>query len=356
MRTVSFLSILNSVGLRSGMDPTDSGTWTAAIQARITEFIQSWTEKCWEHDFWPELTVLEQRAYRNAWLSTQAYVASAAGAPVEVWFAPAQSYAQALQASTNVAPFVQVNGQWVPNQPHWELSSGSYSAVPWASGANYTSGTPGVPGTVVTSPIDDNSYECITTHTSGGAFDPSKFTILTTFERYVSLDQAGQTPIGEVQQVSRSNPRTSPRFPGVLDFRVNNHGILPAPLAGVQVWMLFRLRPPVFSSTPYAGGTSFDAGDVVLDPESGNCFLSLVNANEGNEPATSPAEWQVQNIPFVFAEAIKLGALAEFLRSDGQNEKADDEEERADGKLSEAHDEVFASQGQFERANAQVYC
>jgi hypothetical protein len=357
MRTVTFASIMNAVAYRAGLDPTDNTAWTPAIQAEVAEFILTRTKKCWEFDFWPEWTVLEARAYRNAYDPSVNYLASTDTTPTEVWFPAAMMYAQCLQPNgpgTAVqAPFVQVAGVWVANSPFWELSLTSYNGAPWAPDTAYTGGAPGAIGGIVLSPLDDNFYECIVTHVSGANFDPTKFALLTPFEKYVSLDQVGQTPIGEVQQISRSNPRTNPRFPGPLTFVINNHGILPAPLAGPRIWVSFRLRPPVFTTTAYAGGTTYGLNAVIFDGT--DCYLSLAGANTGNTPSTSPTWWAIQAIPYVIAEAIKLGAYSDLLRASGQNEKADDEEEKSDAKLGEAVDVVFASEAQYDRAQAQVY-
>lgn len=353
IRTVSFQSVLYGAIRRTGADPAELDDNSTA---NACEFLQSWTKKAWEWEFWPELTPLEFRAYRDAWAIGTAYVASIVGAPTEIWYPPAQSYAQCLTANTGHAPFVQLNGVWVPNTPYWELSTENYSAVPWVTGANYVAGVPGTPASIVVSPIDNNNYECIVPHTSGANFDPTKFTILTTFEKYVALDQNGMTPIGEVSQISRCNPRTNPRFPGVITFVIDNRGILPAPASGVQVWVLFRMRPPKFTTEAYAGGDTYGAGDVVYQPSTtGECYVSLINANTGNTPEANPAKWELQPMPEILAEAVKLGTYSELLRSDGQNDKADDEEEKAGEKLTLASDTTLLQQGQVERAGAQVY-
>lgn len=353
IRTVSFQSVLYGGIRRTGADPT---ALDSVSLANACEFLQSWTKKAWLWEFWPELCPIELRAYRDAWDAEEAYAAGVVGAPIEVWYPPAQLYAQCLTANTNNTPFVQLNGIWVPNTPFWELSTENYSAVPWATGADYVAGVPGTPASIVTSPIDNNKYECVVTHVAGANFDPTKFAILTTFEKYVALDQNGKTPIGEVAQISRSNPRTNPRFPGIIDFLLDNRGILPAPLSGVQVWVLFRMRPPQFTTEAYDNEATYDAGDVVYQPETtGECYMSLVDDNTGNTPEDSPTDWERQPMPEIFEEAVKFGVFAELLRSDGQNDKADDNEESAKAKLSEASDIALPQQAQFERAGARVY-
>jgi hypothetical protein len=362
MRTVSFQTVMNSVAYRAGLDPTNASVWTAAVQAQVAEFIESWVRKGWEYDFWPEWTNLEQRQYRDPWSSTTAYAASVLNAPVEVWYAPAEAYAQALQANTNTPPFVNIGGTWFPNWPYWEASTSAYSGNVWLPSTVYTQGSAGVQGTIVTNPEDNNFYECIVTHTSGANFDPTKFTILTPFISYVSLDQEGMTPIGEVQQVTRSNPTANPRFPGPLTFQIrqippNNDeaGVFPAPNAGAQVWIQFRQRPSQFTSIDWVSNEVYEDGDVALDSSAGNCYICIAASSSNQRPSTSPSEWTIQPLPYVIAESVKLGALSDLFRMQAQEEKADTMEQKADAKLYEAVDVTFGSQAQYDRASAQVY-
>ena len=366
MRTVTFQSVLYGAARRAGLDPT---SWSAGTAANALEFLNNWLKKGWEWEFWPEWTPLEQRAYRDAYDPTKAYAAPTATIPTEVWFPAAQRYYQALQATTGNAPALQdpTTGEWIANAPFWADSSAGFAygvpygqVVPspyfgsdWMPATLYTAGA----AEVHRNPGDNRFYQCIVTHTSGGTFDPTKWGILTIFERYVSLDQTGQTPIGEVRQVTKNNPRTSPRFPGPLDFKIDNHGILPAPMAGVQVYVEFRLRPPVFTLTAYAGGTTYAQGVTVYQPTTtGECYLSLVGANIGNTPETSPAQWQKIDFPQLLEEFVKRGVYADLLRADGQRNDADKAEAEAFEKLSNASDVALASQAQYDRAAAQVYC
>lgn len=352
MRTVTFKSVLEAVARRAGVDPA---LWDDVTQANVAEFINSWAKKAWEWDFWPEWSPIEQRAYRDAYVSTTAYPAPTATAAVEVWSPAAQQYAQALQVSTGQTPFIDSNGSWLANAPYWALSNVTYSGSDWAPGTAYSAGGGVVAGTVVRNPLDNRWYQTITDHTSGSTFDPTKFGILTTFERYVSLDQANQTPIGEVSQVSKCNPRTSPRYPGVVSFLINNKGILPAPNVGPQVWISFRLRPPVFTTIVYDNTKTYASGDPVYQPgTTGECYVSLTAANTGNVPETNAAKWQKQDMPAVIEEYVKWAAYSDLLRSDGQSNKADGALETAQEKLTEETDVVFSSQAQFTRATVQI--
>jgi hypothetical protein len=260
MRTVTFKSVLEFVARRAGLDPT---TWGANTANDVVTFINNWTKTAWEWEFWPELTPCEQRAYRDAYDPTKAYPAPTFTVPQEVWFPAAQRYYQTLQATTNNPPAIQdpTSGLWIANAPFWADSVAGFAygtpfgqMVPsplfgndWQPNTVYVAG----PNEVHRNPGDNRFYQCIVSHTSGSSFNPADWGLLTVFERYISLDQTGQTPIGEVHQVTRNNPRTSPRYPGPLTFLVNNRGILPAPVAGAQVWVEFRLRPNEFTWEEY---------------------------------------------------------------------------------------------------------
>lgn len=362
MRTVKFKNVLEAIARKSGVDPDN---WSADNRANAVEFINSWVIKGWEWEFWPELTPLEQRAYRDAYDPAKAYPAPTATVPQEVWFPAAQRYYQALQSTTAHDPATLVNGQWIANAPYWADSVMGYSygvpfgeVVPapyygsdWQPNTAYTAG----PNEVHRNPGDDRFYQCILSHTSGATFDQTKWGILTVFERYVALDQTGQTPIGEVRGVSRNNPRTSPRFPGVLTFVIDDRGILPAPTAGAQVWVEFRLRPSQFTDDAYDAGTEYGKGDLVYQEETtGECYQSLIDDNTGNTPESNPTEWKKVDFPEILQEYAKFGAFSDYLRADGQDKKADRAAATADEKLTQASDVALASQAQYDRATAQV--
>jgi len=352
MRTVTFKSVLEGVAKLKGVDPatmnaTDKLVWTEFINQRVAEG--------WEHEFWPEATVLEQRLFRDTYSAENTYAAPTAAGASEVYFPATDQYFQALQATTGNDPAVLVAGLYQVDYAHWALSMDSYSGAPWAANTQYVGGVVGTPGTIVQNPADGRFYMCLSTHLSGPAFDPTKFAILTPFERYISLDQTGQTPIGTVHQLTRTNPRTNPRFPGPLTFLVNNKGILPAPLCGTKVWVEFRLRCPVFDSTVWSSTEANTPGQIRYRPDTtGECYLALL-AGTNLVPESSPAYWQKIDMPAVLERFIKRAAYADSLREDGQTDKAMAEEQNAYAQLYRASDVALASQGQYERAAAQVY-
>lgn len=125
--------------------------------------------------------------------------------------------------------------------------------------------------------------------------------------RNISLDQAGETAIGEVLEIYGSDPRISPgarRY----GFSLIEDGVLVYGSAAA-VWVEFTTRPPAFVST------SLDAS----------------------------------TFPYVLAEAVKLLAAADAQREDGQFEKGAALESAGMAKLDEELDKIELKQGQQHR-------
>lgn len=64
MRTDTFKSILHGAVHQDELDPT-SADLTPRLAAKITSFLETRLREGWEWDFWPEITPVERRAYRN---------------------------------------------------------------------------------------------------------------------------------------------------------------------------------------------------------------------------------------------------------------------------------------------------
>lgn len=364
MRTVTFKSVFEGAARKAGLNPT---TLSSSNQQDILSFINEWVKKGVEWEFWPELTPCELRAYRDPYNSATNYPAPTATVPQEVWFPAAERYYQALQATVNHPPATQVAGIWTANAPYWADSAtgcgygvpygqvlpAPYFASDWLPNTAYVAGA----ATVVRNPEDDRYYQCITSYAGSVTFDYAKFGILTVFERYVSLDQLNKTPIGEVRGVTRNNPRTNPRYPGPLTFIINNRGILPAPLAGGQVWVEFRIRPPAFTLDLYVNANAQVVGALVYRPDTtGECYkcIQAQGAAAGKTPETYPDYWQKIDLPYVVAEYTKFGTYADILRSDGKTVEAGRAEGKAFEELTRESDTALASQAQYDRATVQV--
>jgi len=185
--------------------------------------------------------------------------------------------------------------------------------------------------------------------------DTDKWTALTSFARYVSLDQNGLTPIGEVDYICRNDPTINPSRPGVVPFDITYLGIVPSPRAGARIYVHFRLRPPEFTTTAWDADTSYANDDVIYRPTTtGECYKAIA-ANSNQVPENNTASWVKVDFPYILARFVKHAAYADVLRGDDQTDKALAEDRRAETFLMQAHDVAFASQGQFPAATVSTY-
>lgn len=123
----------------------------------------------------------------------------------------------------------------------------------------------------------------------------------------ISLEQAGETLIGEILGVYRVDPRV---YRGALqyEFSLIEDGILvPGQLA--QPWIEFTMRAPVVTAEALDG----------------------------------------QTFPYVIAEVVKLLAAADAYREDGQFEKGAALESQGMSRLDEELDKIELLQGQQRR-------
>lgn len=162
----------------------------------------------------------------------------------------------------------------------------------------------------------------------------------------ISLTQSGQTEIGQVSGIFWEDPREDSREREV-EFELNEGGILITDRDWLDngsrtVWVQFKSVPPVFSSSDYASGTTYAAGDVVFYGT--ECYVAKASTT-GNLP-TNTTYWVKQDLPYFLAEFVKVQAYAETLSEDGQVDKASYNFTRAEGLLIVAMDNAWLRQGQ----------
>jgi hypothetical protein len=182
------------------------------------------------------------------------------------------------------------------------------------------------------------------------------WTAATEYDRVIGLDQTGETPIGTVFSVSQRNPDTS-SSPFFLSFTMTGAGIQLDSLAPTSVYVKFRKRAPVFTDVEWdEAETGYVAGSLVQGSD-GECYKGLQAVPVGTDPAdgAAPLYWEKVDFPAIFAEVVKLGARADGLREDGQDDKADAQEEKAFGELVRVMDVEVGQQDQVPRARMAGY-
>lgn len=174
-------------------------------------------------------------------------------------------------------------------------------------------------------------------------------------DRYVSLDQTGETAIGTVKAASTRNPRVS-RYPGFLYFSLSENGLQFTDLAPAEVFIEFRKRVPTFTRTAYVAGTTYAADALVYYATTGEAYKSLQGTNLGKTPGSNPTWWEKIDFPKLLQNAVVWRAYATMLRENGQKEKsARVISEEFDTELARLTRTVFRKQGQYVTARVTTY-
>lgn len=168
----------------------------------------------------------------------------------------------------------------------------------------------------------DKYYLALQDGFSGHAIDDGAFweEITEDFDPYVELVQAGLSPIGEALSVHDDNPATEPAAQS-LGFHLTGSRLQLETAAPNRVWVRFRLPPPRFTTTPWAGGTPYHSGDLVFLPP--HVYLALEEAlGSGQGPTGDETRWRVQELPELLEDSVRTAAAGRWLRSEQQWEKA----------------------------------
>lgn len=109
------------------------------------------------------------------------------------------------------------------------------------------------------------------------------------------------------------------------------------------VYLNYRPRSPDFSAAAWDQTVIYTSGESILFTDSTgtqNFFECIVptTAAQGNSPDVQPSYWEIIPIPEIFFKYIVYGSYADWLRQDGQTDKADNADETAEGQLASEFD------------------
>lgn len=309
MVTVNFSELLQLAASEAGLDSTNLGT---------TQFAQfrSWIAKRlrpgYEWGLWTDLLRWEKRYFRALYASATTYQYG-----TEVYFPQTQAYYHAVRTGGFSAQ-APANSLDVLNAAYWAIAQPSYTAV------NYSSTTVYAIGDQVYYPINDTFYQALTAST--GTLPTAGVTawgILIPFNRFIDWDQAGHTAIGTVLRVRTADERYSKDAQPVNWFPSAD---------GVQVidsypWvhLRFRVRAPLLKGDAYDDTVIYPADSQVYfiaATTPGNFYDCVTTTAAGESPADTAAKWSIVDIPDFLMLYLSSAAVADFLRSDGQNTKA----------------------------------
>lgn len=300
--------------------------------------------EAWESEWWPDLVRIESRTYRAAWGAATAYTTG-----TEVYDTLSNAYFQALRASTGQAPSSSSGGGSIENSAYWCQCQGVYSASNYAAAAAYAVGQK------VFYPTTRRYYQCHTASTGNAPTDTGYWGVLTPFDPYLALEQAGETVIGHVYALTDVDPRVNPRS-REIPFRLSHRGVQ-VPSATPVVWVNFRLRCPALSGFQWDSDTAYTAGQQVFATVDGvlNFYTATETTVEGDSPETAPDSWALVEIPAQFRDYLIYGAAADYMLLQAQVDKATAFGVAADRALSDETDILYRQQGQTQPLRVQTY-
>ena len=323
MNTVNYSDILSGSAGLSGTMLADVGVAEFALYEL---FHDKRLQEAWECHHWPDLCPTEQRYFRPLWNATYA-AATGYNLGDQRFDVATQNYFQSLVAANSQPPTV----AGAENSAYWAQLAKAYSAEPWVPNVAMTVGFK------VLNPADWNYYQCIVAHTSGAtlAANAADWGLLTPFSRYIAANQVEDngtvhTPIGDFLSATDMDPRVTSKTvqfffelsPNGAQFTNLKHSI-------AYCWLKFRTPRPVLNGQPWNQLTAYAAGVQVYYVTAagpGNFYTSIASTAAGQSPDTNPASWAVVPLPYIFCSYMITGGYTDWLRSDGQGDKANDME------------------------------
>ena len=166
---------------------------------------------------------------------------------------------------------------------------------------------------------------------------------ITDLDKYVPWTMAGYEDIGTVEGAWKNNPRLT-ATPYSLDFRPGPNGIEMEAEAGVSVWLKYRRRPNRFTSVEYSAAQAYLEGELCYYATTGECYKALQACT--GQPPTDGTYWEKVDFPEVLEMWTVAAVRADWLRKEGQLDKAIAEDELALGELARTADvELSATRG-----------
>lgn len=172
---------------------------------------------------------------------------------------------------------------------------------------------------------------------------------------YIALNQAGQTEIGEVFAVWNKSPKNNQDI-AELTWFLSENGIQIAE-SNTTVFIHFRKVGPEYLGDLYSQTSAYVSGNQVYDNTAGNFYTAnqVVASGADNSPTAQPSLWDVVSVPIIFTDYLIRGTYADYLRHNGELDRARVAESDARTALDHELLKLHQQQGQTTRVNCLTY-
>jgi hypothetical protein len=272
MRTVPFKTVVDAVVRLHGIDPR--GDVPSDLLNAVVDHANARVETALLAWDWQEWNRTEERAYRQTW-----------------------------NAATQ---FKRVNGDGVPDEFFYIPNMTYYGVLATA--------------------VSDPPIGTLPTNTT-------YFTPITVLDTYLQYDQPCKRSIGQVLGIYSANPRTNCCNNGsCYRYHPSEFGVDICSGRGPTVFVWYQMPTPRYSMTPYLVGKTYNRGDVVFDPITGECYQAL------STTTLAPASGPWNRVPFLqkWFNFVRFGAFADSLGEIDRSGTLDPNVQIAAGQNAEA--------------------
>ncbi len=173
----------------------------------------------------------------------------------------------------------------------------------WSSGTAYTAGAE-------VYSASKTYYRAIADSDAGTLLtNTAKWTPIDVLDHYIDVDQPDKQSIGQVVTVFGGDPRTTAGV--TIGFSPSEKGIDVFAVLGT-VWVTFKRLPSVFTMKQRVDGKTYLRDDPAYSVVTRECYRSL--QEHATIAVTNKAYWQLQQLPYIFADYVVRGAYADTLR------------------------------------------
>lgn len=354
-----FGDVIDNILRRDGIDTSQVGMATDLVS-----YVNDRLQKAWSHEFWPQTMVVENKHYHQIACEGQLYDIGDI-----LWDNQTQKYYECITTTSDFRlqdeQKLEANADLTPIVGNYIIITDTRQFVEFTlyEGETYLidvldgEGNVGIRHPFSTVNVDANGFgrHGIAIETKGIWWDTAEYkTYNATFSeinentdwlKIVPYWQNGEKPtdagsnvIHRVEQVSMRNPNRS-YAPGILNYELLPDGILVSALAADKIWVKYQTECPVFTlyqvqsgvtyKPKYAFGSEARQADIVYDPETRNVFKAIADATSA-DPFSDTAKWQVVPFPKFLERYVSHAAYADWLASEGQQQKSLIEDEQAE--------------------------